>query len=78
MKYEKKYDEKNCDINLENVWSCGMKRCVDSSPLLVVQYHADSDDLQQTSRLFIGSHGGDFSAIDAVTGIFYVFTYMII
>jgi hypothetical protein len=128
MKNKKKSDEKNCDINLENLWSCGMKKCVDSSPLLVVQYHAESDDqqldskpsteiaglrqreknnnfngnnendiiyveknigitendrdltiksemiinsdLQQTSRLFIGSHGGDFSAIDAVSGMF--------
>jgi hypothetical protein len=130
----KKSKKKNCKINLENIWSCGMKKCVDSSILLVVQYYGhenfnenidsetnvadrvdnignisndcgrnhenrrfdyendnngindgefatrpsihNNDDFYQISRLFIGSHGGDFSAIDAVSGI-YIFLYFI-
>lgn len=46
--------------NLRSCWSHGLLRCVDASPLLV--------DFGSLSVAFIGSHGGDFTAVDARSG----------
>ena len=54
------------ETNMKILWSQKLSRCVDSSPLFV-EYGPNSAG-ETTSRIFIGSHGGDFVSVDALTG----------
>lgn len=53
-------------MDIEIMWSQKLARCVDSSPLLI-EYGPNSTG-ETSSRIFIGSHGGDFVSVNALTG----------
>ena len=62
---------------LNPVWSSPLVKCVDSSPLVIVRYYnpntpplsgTEGKEVVDAGMLFIGSHGGDFTAVDYKSG----------
>ena len=51
-------------VSITKAWSVKLKRCVDSSPLVTAVDAVDN----VTTTVYIGSHGGDFLALDATNG----------
>ncbi len=48
-------------------WKCPLLKCVDASPLVVVREYSNASS---SVTVYIGSHAGDFTAIDGQTGQF--------
>ena len=77
----KEMESTQSDINesyfLNPMWSSPLVKCVDSSPLVIVRnYYTNTPPLSsmggkevlEAGMLFIGSHGGDFTAVDYKSG----------
>jgi acyl-CoA synthetase (AMP-forming)/AMP-acid ligase II/outer membrane protein assembly factor BamB len=59
-------------LSLRSVFNKQLRKCVDSSPILVISKEFDKDKSSVTSCdvpiLYVGSHAGDFYAINGSTG----------
>ncbi|KAI3369008.1 hypothetical protein L3Q82_025980 [Scortum barcoo] len=62
----KKQRDDALDLSLS--WSSDTGRCVDASPVLLVQERADQRSGVATTTVFIGSHSHRIQALDLITG----------
>ncbi|XP_075340791.1 beta-alanine-activating enzyme [Odontesthes bonariensis] len=63
-----KTGRQDADVGLSLSWSSDTGRCVDASPVLLVQDGADEGSDVATATVFIGSHSHRLQALDLVTG----------
>ncbi|XP_072246044.1 beta-alanine-activating enzyme [Leuresthes tenuis] len=59
---------RDADVGLSLSWSSDTGRCVDASPVLLVQDRADKGSDVATATVFVGSHSHRLQALDLVTG----------
>lgn len=55
-------------LSLSLSWSSDTGRCVDASPVLLVQYRTDQRSDEGKTTAFIGSHSHRIQALDLITG----------
>lgn len=55
-------------LGLSLSWSSDTGRCVDASPVLLVQYRTDQRSDQGKTTAFIGSHSHRIQALDLISG----------
>ncbi|XP_041862300.1 beta-alanine-activating enzyme [Melanotaenia boesemani] len=59
---------RDADVGLRLSWSSDTGRCVDASPVLLVQDEADKKTNVSKATVFIGSHSHRMQAVDLLTG----------
>lgn len=56
------------DVRLSLRWSSDTGRCVDASPVVLVQQGADQRPAEAEASVFVGSHSNRMQAVDLLTG----------